>query len=354
MASSHKPVPFGIGCIYFELNDRGNPPWKDAVLSALSSVPGIYGVEVDLGVVLPQEAQAGTGYYPTRGMLRFCLHVPAEQQREFFLPGGFRGNAERFTVFTYFRYFEPVTFVIPQESTSVRDAVSGVLLLRQYLERHFLGKNYPVDLRIVGPSPFHVDACTKPGRTSKEFELSRAPGKAHDDYSFIYSKRRFSSSLLAAVYLFERISDELSLFYALISRQEERRIQSFEIAMLTQGLINIYQDRSLKARTRRVVTSSVKIRRVILKVVLAEYQSRDDERVARRQIEELYASDTVPYFKDFLEHEVDSNDASQISAAKEVVSLLDQARQRQIATTALFLSAIAGGLAGALISLLVH
>ena len=354
MTNDQKPVPFGIGCVIFELNDRGNPPWQEAVASTLSAIPGIYDVKFELGIVLPQEAQAGSGYYPTRGMLMFRLHVPADQKRDFFLPDPFQTDVEDFTIFTYFRYYEPVTFVIPQGSTSVRDAVSGVMLLTQYLQRQFAERDYPVDLRVVGPSPFHVDSCVKPGRTNQDFELSRGPSHGYDEFSFIYSKKRYKSSSEAAVHLFASISEELSLFYSLMSRQLDSGAESHQITTLTQALVDIYQDSSFKARVLRVITSSAKMRRVTLKAVLAEYEARNDERAARRQIQELYESDAVPYFKDFLENEVDSNYTSHIAAARDVVSLLDQARQRQVATTSLFLSAIAGGLAGALISLLVH
>jgi len=138
------------------------------------------------------------------------------------------------------------------------------------------------------------------------------------------------------------------------SGQENRRRQSIEITALTQALIDVYQDKSLRARVLRVVTSSTKIRRVALKAVLAEYQLQDDERMARREIAELYASGIIPYFRDLIEGEVKSDYIGQVAAAKEVVSLLDQARQRQVEMTSLFLSAIAGGLAGTLVSLLIH
>jgi len=69
---------------------------------------------------------------------------------------------------------------------------------------------------------------------------------------------------------------------------------------------------------------------------------------------ELYSEGAVPYFKDFLESEVSADRTNILLAAKEIVSVLDQARQRQIEITSLFFSAIAGGLAGALVSLLVH
>jgi hypothetical protein len=208
MANDHQPVPFGIGCIYFALNERANSSWEDAVMGTLSSIPGVSGVEIDLGVVLPQEAQARAGYYPTRGMLRFSLHVPKDGQRELQIPGAFQSRWEHFIVFIYFHYFEPVTFVMPYGATSASDAAPAVLVVRRYLQEQFSRQACMVDLRVVGPSPFHVESCIKPGRTSESFSLSRVPSQGYEEFAFLYSRKRFSSSALAAVHLFKGISEE--------------------------------------------------------------------------------------------------------------------------------------------------
>jgi hypothetical protein len=96
------------------------------------------------------------------------------------------------------------------------------------------------------------------------------------------------------------------------------------------------------------------IRQVALRIVNAEYRAQAEDELSRHQLDELYSMGAVPYFKDFIERETASDNASRILAAKEIVSLLDQARERQIEVTSLFLSAVAGGLAGALVSLLIH
>jgi len=98
----------------------------------------------------------------------------------------------------------------------------------------------------------------------------------------------------------------------------------------------------------------MKIRQVALSIVNAEYRAQTDEQNSRHQLDELYATGTVSYFKDFIESELTSVNTSQILAAKEIVSLLDQARERQIGVTSLFLSAVAGGLTGAVVTLLIH
>jgi hypothetical protein len=71
-------------------------------------------------------------------------------------------------------------------------------------------------------------------------------------------------------------------------------------------------------------------------------------------MDELYSRGVTPHFRDFLESEVASRHESEILAARETISILDQVRQKQIEVSSLFFSAIAGGLAGALVSLLAH
>jgi hypothetical protein len=156
------------------------------------------------------------------------------------------------------------------------------------------------------------------------------------------------------VTLFDSVSDELSLYYSLVSSRQDRGREGDEISILTQNLINIYQAKGFKARMRRIFTSSMKIRQVALRIVNAEYRAQAEDELSRHQLDELYSMGAVPYFKDFIERETASDNASRILAAKEIVSLLDQARERQIEVTSLFLSAVAGGLAGALVSLLIH
>jgi hypothetical protein len=312
-------------------------------------------VEVDLGVLLSHEAKAGPGWFPSRGILRFRLHIPLEEQKELhelltYLPNG----PEHFVVMVYFRYFEPVVFILPQGVTSYTSLVSAVVVVREYLRREFSKRELSTELHVIGPTPFHADLCVKPAAVDEKFELVRAPGTGYDRFTFLYSTESFSSPEMAAVTLFASVSDEVSLYYSALARQEDSLRERREILALVQNLIDIYQAKGFRARVRRAFTSSTKIRRVALKAVNAEYQAQDDEQALRGEMDELYSARAVFYFKDYLESEVASRHATDLLAAKEIVSLFDQARQRQIEVTSLFLSAVAGGLAGALVSLLIR
>jgi hypothetical protein len=355
MSARDECMRFGIGCLYFAVGAGCESPWKDAVKESLASIPRVSDVEIDLGIVLAQEATAGEGYYPTRGMLRFRLHVPLVEQKELHgLLQHITGTAEHFIVMVYFRYFEPVMFVLPEASTSWKDTFLSVIIVREYLQREFDRRKLPADIRVIGPTPLHANSCVQAGVIDGDFELVRVPSMADDRFTFLYSAERFSSSAMAAVTLFDSISHELSLYYSLVSSRDDRGQEGNEISVLIQKLINIYQAKGFKARMRRVSTSSMKIRQAALMIVNAEYAAQADDQFARRQLDELYSMGIVPYFKDFIEGEVASGNTGRISAAKEMVSLLDQARERQIEVMSLFLSAVAGGLAGALASLLIH
>src|SRR6266851_4765792 len=82
MVEEKESLKFGIGCFYFTERPGHNLPWKEAVSESLASLQGISDVQFNLGVLLEQEAKAGPGFYPTRGMLMFRLHVPREEQSE--------------------------------------------------------------------------------------------------------------------------------------------------------------------------------------------------------------------------------------------------------------------------------
>ncbi len=354
MADEDECLYFGIGCLYFTARPGQDLSWEEAVKESLNSLARVSDVEVDLGVLLDAEAQAPAGWYPTRGMLRFHLYIPLEEQKELHeLLRHVPLNAEYFVVMVHFRYFEPVAFILPQGAPS-NDGTSAAVVVREYLHREFSRQELPAVLHVIGPTPFHADLCVRPAAIDKDFELVRTPGRGYDEFAFLYSRDSFSSVALAAVTLFDNINDELSLFYSMLTRRADRLRERHELLALVQNLIQIYQAKGFTARTRRVFTSSTRIRRVALKAVNAEYQSQDDEQTLHEQMDELYSARAAFYFKDYLESEVASHHTAELLAAKEMVSLLDQARQRQIEVTSLFLSAIAGGLAGTLVSLLIH
>ena len=96
------------------------------------------------------------------------------------------------------------------------------------------------------------------------------------------------------------------------------------------------------------------MRKLALKVILEEYNTKEGAAEARKEVDEHYSSNKFPCFKTYIEEEMSENYLADYSVAREVVTLLDQARGRQIEVTWLFISALAGGLAGALVSVLMH
>ena len=62
----------------------------------------------------------------------------------------------------------------------------------------------------------------------------------------------------------------------------------------------------------------------------------------------------TPFFKIYVENEMSDQSSGVVAGAREVTALLDAARARQVEVTSLFLSALAGGLAGALVTVLIH
>jgi hypothetical protein len=354
MATEDRQVWFGIGCVYFTAGAEGNKTWKDMVIESLAKIPSVSDVEVDLQ--FPEdELEASPGSYPMGGMLRFHLHVSLSEQKglDKFLER-IPMTTEDFTVLMYFQYYGPVTFVLPQLAESSNDASSSIIAVREYLKRELSQRQLPVKLTTIGPSPFHADACIESADIAEKFRLERIPSRAFDKLIFSYSERDFESSEYALITLLDDISDELSFYYSLVRRRLDRMHDSDRIAEMARELLDIYEATGFKAKMQRIFVSSAKIRRVALRAVAAQYEAQDDELSSRRSMDELYSSDLEPYFTDYIEEEIGTDYANDILGAKEVVSLLDQARERQIQVTSLFLSAIAGGLAGALVSVLIH
>ena len=123
---------------------------------------------------------------------------------------------------------------------------------------------------------------------------------------------------------------------------------------MTGNLIGIYEGKGIRAWLRRLFTSSSKTRYLALKALTAEYNAQVGKAEDVRIKDETYSSDVTPYFSSEIENVMSQNFAGVISGARDVASLLTDVRARQVEITSLFMSAVAGGAAGALISLLVH
>jgi len=145
----------------------------------------------------------------------------------------------------YFRYYEPVAFVLSEAPTSWRDTFSGVIVVREYLAREFSKRRLPADIRVIGPTPLHADSCVQASDIDNRFDLVRVPSKGmtisrSSTLPTDFHRQQWRSDAFRHHY------DELSLYYSLVSARSDRGREGAEISILTQNLMDIYQAKGFR------------------------------------------------------------------------------------------------------------
>jgi hypothetical protein len=345
--------PFGIGCMYLDTKDTSNlSDWKKLVTSTLGAIPSISELEISAR----SDTFRNQEYiFPYFGRIDFQVTIPARLQEELDpLRRKFDAQGEKFSVSIRYHYSAPVTFIISNDASEPDDGSEGVVLVREFLERELKARPGPARLQTLGPSPFHVDASIVPADQTEPFVLQRTRMMGYDRFAFTYSQDSFSSMAEAFDELFDTLIEELSLYYALVRRRDKRLEFAVNIANETEALIEMYQANALGIRLKRFFSSGSMMRRLTLRAITADYESQRDGRQDRNDLDELYSRNSFPCFKDYLDDKASDTYDADLSNARDITALLDQTRNQQVQVTSLFLSALAGGLAGALISVLVH
>lgn len=332
--------------------------WTERVTQTLQAIPDIYDIKVTADVS-DGSIEWDNGLFPITAHIDFTLHIPTSVQ------GNLSSShpqspceAEEFRVMIFYDFYGPASFVIPIGSDSVGDSSNSVRIVREFLTEVLAPRDLPARFHFLGPSPFHADVNVRltrlPQDAEDEIELTRVPSRGYDEFQFACYDGIFESMEEAVSALTEDLVDELSFFYHLVNSRNERNHNTIEIGQLTRNLITSYERTGFRAFIKRVFTPSARMRRVTIKAISTEYDTQTEIATARTNANELYATDIKPYFRDYIEAEMTDQYPGIIPGTKELVGLLDAARARQVEVTSLFLSALAGGLAGALVSLLVH
>jgi hypothetical protein len=297
--------------------------------------------------------------YPIDGYVEFKVEIPLPLQRQILArissarPESY--SIEAYRVFMFYEYHGPVTFVVVDDpSATISDSSDSVVIVREYLKKELSAGSSRVRFDIVAPAPFHGDFAVELNEQTEAILLERTASRGYDDFIFSCSSSTFASVADAAGYLFSEIKDELMFFYYLRARRNDRFHAAEEVSTLTSNLVEIYENRGMRAWVRRLFTSSSKTRYLALRALSAEYSAQVAAAADSRKKDEIYSSDVNEFFSGEIEDVMSEDFSSFTSGARDVASLLSEVRARQVEVTSLFLSAVAGGVAGALISLLVH
>lgn len=349
---------FSVGCLYFGVKAKKIHEWEEHVTEMLNRLPRVSNINVSADVARGWKTIDGITF-PITGYVDFKLTIPLPLQRQLLArvlsehPKSY--SIETYRVIMFYEYHGPVSFVIIDDSSAeLWDSSDSIVIVREYLRKELPGNPDFVEFGRVGPSPFHGNFAVELNDQAEPVLFERTASRAYDDFVFNCSASIFTSTADAAEHVFSEIKDELSFYYYLMDRRNGRLRDASEVNALTGALVGIYEKKGIRAWARRLFTSSSKTRHLALKALTAEYDAQVKISEDTRNKDEIYSSDVIPYFSDEIADVMSEDYSGVISGAREVAGLLSEVRARQVEITSLFMSAVAGGVAGALISLLVH
>lgn len=349
---------FGIGCLYFGVKQGEIDHWEERVTETLNHLPRVSAINVNAEIEEGWTSIDGN-VFPIDGYVEFKIEIPLPLQRQLLA----RINAERpgpysieaYRVFMFYEYYGPVAFVVLDDpSATIWDSSASIIIVREYLKKELATGPGRVRFDIVAPAPFHGDFAIELHEQAELIQLVRTRSRSYDDFVFRCASSAFTSATDAAEHLFGEIKDELMFFYYLRARHTSALHVAVEVSGLTGDLIAIYENRGIWAWIRRLFTSSSRMRYLALRALTAEYDAQVRVAADAKKKDEIYSSDVIPYFTHEIEGVMSDDFSGILTGARDVAGLLSEVRARQVEVTSLFISAVAGGVAGALISLLVH
>lgn len=252
----------------------------------------------------------------------------------------------------------PVTFV-QVKSDDVDVGSTAVVLVREYLEKHF--KNDNVYFECLGPSPFHTNFSISPAEKVEEistldqngFSSSIIPRRGYNHVAFLYSKELFESEERALEELLNTLDDELGIFYLMIKFRVQK-IKSWEkIDVLYNMLIEKSSKNNLISRIKRMLNFDGNLTHQLLhELTMFEIMALNQTSALQASYDSIYEKGLSVYIRDVNDKEFHIRSLDGYPT-KQVIYYLEfhEKRFMQIWQTSLLaISALLGAVIGSVIT----
>lgn len=371
-------MPFGVGCFHFTYvnTDQGTTTraWANLVKETLLSIPSVSDVSIDCGddPDLAWEPDASGedsddaygDFYPNPIGVRLSFAVTIPRRLHSSLFEGLGKQSERFEVVTEYGYEAPVTFIYALDVVGQRGS-SGVVLVREFLEKELRQRTDELILRTLGPSPFHVDFVLAGVDRSVQPEapqlldslgqwsLEREVRPGYDLLLYGYSISSFESIDDARDVMMRDLVEEFSLYYELRLRTNRRRRDADRLVTDAGFLVGMHQRRGFRGMLTRLFRSGHTARSLGISALRAQVTSEEDAAYARTEIDDVYSGARPLAQSENKLRSVASEDyGPEVRNALEVVSFLEGGRSKEWEVAVLAAATALGALAGAGASLL--
>jgi hypothetical protein len=364
--TASRAMAFGVGCLHFAPRYSSPERSETEFLETVAAVLQEIGCDpVDCGCYegdeyhfttpadIPDISEGERAFpFPRWGHVEFGVEIPDEEQHEPLLPSFVPIEATAFYVRIEYCYWNPIAFVaLRHKADGERPQIPslGVAIVREWLTKRLAKTS--IQLQTLGPSPFHGEfyLLAASDNPDDEVKLRRTDESGRPTYEFSYDPRALQQTE-AMSKVFGQLRYELDLYYRVVS---EARLLSSSVDETHEALVDVMalQDApGIKARVQRRFTMGRRLGQAF--ALLGQLQATT--RYAREQLggsaRDLYGAQTRPFLRDEVDREISSLPSYPSDASRTMLDVLEQRRLSSRAVHALWVSAIGGGLVGALVA----
>lgn len=375
---------FGVGCFHFSYND---PPdlgsfqperYVADLRTGLEAIPTLDNLRIDHPAELmlhwrgvnpnsSERLRDGRFFFPHIVFLEvtFDLHIPRRFQEQLVHRKVALSTDEFRLHMRYGRDFT-VSYVVPTETTDVDKPADAVVLVREFILAEMAKQVDPKLLfECLGPSPFHADffaiatpapADGKGAATLSEegtehwLQCITETRRGYDRMSLLYDQGQFASADDALAAVFGEIEDELATFYSLEQQGNRLLIRAAELEGKVRSLIQLQRQGGMRGLVERQFGSSALARDVFIGMAELTAEGNDFEDRGRSDLTRLYGPRKVRCLEPQLEKQLQQNVVRRATRWTDLVGLLEARRVKRLELTSVVVSAILGGLVGAVLT----
>jgi hypothetical protein len=297
--------------------------------------------------------------FPQFGRVTFELSLPYSAQRDL-LQRSPATHSERFRVETRYGYWSPVTTVIPLEPSSEPRPSDAVIVVRRFLERE-LGRQpeSPITHQFLGPSPFHADFFlhVRPadvGEPPQYLRLDRVEARGYNELRFDFAAGADESPWDAFTVVLDDLRTELDLFYFVTWTNVERGRRWYDLADLQATIVDLEKATGVREAWRRFRQSGSLIHEAIVRAATYEHESLLTRKSIDAGCRDVYRVGESTFIRPDVEEAKEDRFVADTHSLIEPLKLLETRRLTSLELIAVILSAVVGGVVGALLTLAAH
>ncbi|MCS6294850.1 MAG: hypothetical protein H8K09_01325 [Nitrospira sp.] len=366
---------FGVGCFHFGLKDGieqgvNSSEYLSAVRELLGSFPEVEDLRCSYESSQTPKSfpntphcsiEEGGSPYPYLLLpsgIQFRLRLTQDRQAKIFpmLSRSRTGcGAEAYLVTINSPFYYPVAFVESLKAPAGWRPSAGVGIVRNYL-RDAVNKNESSKIRFecLGPSPFHADFYI---RTSSDVEAGaveheREAKKGYDRFVFTVNPVSVvEDASMVAELVYRNIQDELSLYYACKALQISVSREWKQIQKLVDEAIGQYTEIGLKGYLHRLARAHKPAQKAIVAIVKLKSSEIEAQMKRDRMYESVYKVKAIDYpFEAINKDLVNNNPIFPTIHAYDLLKMFGENRMKHLEILAVTLSALLGGVVGALLT----